>query len=418
MCRKMVVATLLCLSFLFNLGACQNSTLVEEIGSEYWSEYPSFTPGKLEADVLGVTSWNSGRLEATSYETMAETPKGYYLVYMNYLYYADKENLDNWVLVCKNTNCSHTFGSGCSASVLSERIIVKDNRLFTLVESGTFPEIYSGKAGVAVMSVAPDGSDKKLEYVLKEGEFTTDAVIAALLYSDQLLYNAQALLPDGRQSGYLFRITDDGTKTVKTITDFNKVLITSTPTNIVYGIRLFSSTILDDSGELFYYYRGDALNALDVAALPGVGGYLCGDTLRYFSPEDGYYDYNIKTGETVFLEKAHLQNSRASVLLPNCILETTLFGSNNTTGNISVDSHRARLFNGSQWLTVTLPAELQKPNDNVYISIMGISSDSVLIACYNAATYTTTYHYPISIYRIPLDMQNPIMEYCGMITRP
>lgn len=401
------------------LAACQNNIgSPGKMGSQYWTDFPALNADTMDAAALEVTTWDSGRLEATSYETMAETETGYYMVYMNHLFYSDKDNLNNWVPVCNEPNCGHTIDERCTAIVLSERIVIKNDRIFTLVNSGTYPEIYTGKEAIVVMSMAANGTDKRLEYVLEEGVVSGSAGIAALLYSNQMLYNAIELLPDGSTTGHLYRITDAGTEKVTTAENFAQQLIVSTPTNIVHGVHLFSTTLLNETGKIFYYYENNALKALDITQLPGTGGYLSGQTLRYFKANDGYYDRDMETGENTYLAPARLENSRSRLLLPNCIIETTLFGSNSVIGNTTAQTHKMELYDGNIWRRVELPKELQVTDENSYISIMGISSDSVFIACHDGRMQTPEYNFAFSVYRIPLGTETLKMEFCGTIEIP
>ena len=413
------ISILLCLiMFAMLLPSCRNDEgTTGAMGSRYWSAFPPLAAGMMNTDALEVASWDSGRLEATSYETMAETETGYYLVYMNHLFYADRDNLSNWVPVCNAPNCGHTIDERCAAIVLSERIVVKNDRIFTLVNSGTYPEIHTGKEAVVVMSMAADGEDKRLEYVLEEGVYSGSAGIAALLYSNQMLYNAVELLPDGTATGHLYRVTDAGVEKVTTAENFAQQLIVSTPTNIVHGVHLFSTTLLDGTGKKFYYYENDALKALDITLLPGTGGYLSGQTLRYFKANDGYYDCDMETGENTYLAPARLENSRSRLLLPNCIIETTLIGSNSAIGNTTVQNHKMELYDGITWHRVKLPKELHVPDENIHISIMGVSSDSVFIACYDKREDAGN-DMSFDLYRILLGTENLIMEFCGTIQIP
>lgn len=400
-------------------GCTEEETLPAPIGSQYWEHYPSLAANSLNSDPLTVQSWNCGRLEATSYETMAETETGYYLVYMNRLFYADKTDLANWVPICNQPDCKHTEAGGCPSFTLSERIVVKDNRIFTTVNSGTYPEIYNDNFAVVVMSFLGNGTDPKLEYVLEEGVYHDSAAIHALLYSDQMLYNSVALQRDGSWIGYLYRVTPEGVQKLAEVENFDRNgLVISTPTEIVNGVNLFQTTLLDSTGRIFYYYENGILKNFDILSLPGVGGYLSNGTIRYMNTGDGYYDLNLETGEKTFLEKSRMENSKGQVLLPNCIIETTLIGNNTTQGNVIDELHKMELYDGNQWKTVTLPRELENSNENLTISIMGVASDRILIACRDSRYQTAEYGYCFSVYQILLDAQDLALTYCADISLP
>ena len=64
------------------------------IGSAVWETMPQLTYGTMEYEKLAILPWNSGRCEATSYDTLAETNQGFYLIdASNRLLYADKADL-------------------------------------------------------------------------------------------------------------------------------------------------------------------------------------------------------------------------------------------------------------------------------------------------------------------------------------
>ena len=418
---KRTVSLFLAMLLVFAMAGCQEKAPAEQasIGSQYWKQYPALEAGSFHKEPLAVQPWNCGRLEATSYEKMAETQNGYYLVYMNYLFYADKTDLSRWIPVCSQPDCSHTERGKCTAIVLNDRIIVKDNRLFTTAESGTYPEIYDGNHATVVISLQGDGTDPKLEYVLEEGVYYDSAAISAALYSNQLLYNSVVLQKDGTWNGFLYRVTENGTEKLAEVADFDShSFVTSTPTEIVYGVNLFKTTLLDNTGRLYYYYENDILKHFDILQFPGAGGYLSNGTVRYMKSGDGYYDFNLETGEERFLEKARLENSSGRILLPNCIIETTLIGSNASLGNTTAEHHAMELFDGIQWRRVTLPKELKTGSEYFTVSIMGAASDRILIACQDSRYQTAQYGYRFAIYQILLDNENLEMTFCGELQLP
>ena len=401
------------------LPGCAEETSQTPIGSHYWTSFPTLGSGFSQQEVLSAAPWNCGRLEATSHETMAETEQGYYLVYMNQLFYADKQNLSNWVPVCSQPDCKHRDMGSCSSILLDERIVIKDNRIFTTVNSGTYPQIYDNGCSVAVMSFLGDGTDMKLEYVLEAGVYDDSAGISAMLYSDQMLYNAVALQRDGTWTGYLYRVSPEGVETLTEVEDFDRNgLVVSTPAEIVNGVHLFQSTLLDPSGRFFYYYENGELKHFDIAGFPGVGGYLSNGILRCMKSGEGYYDVNLETGEKTFLEKQQIENSRSRIILPNCILETTLIGHSSALGNTAVQIHQMSLFNGTRWQSVLLPKELENSNENLTLSVMGVASDRIFIACRDSRYQNSEYGFRFSVYQILLDSQTCELTYCGDICRP
>ena len=109
----------------------------------------------------------------------------------------------------------------------------------------------------------------------------------------------------------------------------------------------------------------------DASQLPLWGGYLSGSTVRCFIPGDGYYDIDLLTGEQTSLASAQLAQSKATILQPNCIIETTLLNP-----EAAVEKQEMRFFDGQQWHTVTLPEELLSPDDT--FEVVGLASDRVI----------------------------------------
>lgn len=124
---SIVVLVLLLLSF-FGCGKDD----VPVVTAEYDS---ALTYGVFEAEKLKVLPWNSGRCESTTANALTETENGYYFVYYGHIYYADKDNLNNWVLLCNKPACAHYENPYCNAATDGAWILVKDNRLFLSQDS-------------------------------------------------------------------------------------------------------------------------------------------------------------------------------------------------------------------------------------------------------------------------------------------
>ena len=93
----------------------------------------------------------------------------------------------------------------------------------------------------------------------------------------------------------------------------------------------------------------EAQEMLELGELPINYAYLSGDVLRFFRSGYGYYDMNIRTGEEVKLADCQLENSRAVVALPNCILESTLLTPQSMETRMPGQTHRLMLFDGESW---------------------------------------------------------------------
>lgn len=121
---KYKVIAWFCLAVLL-LGGCSKDD-VPIVTAEYQSE---LSYGVFETEKLTVLPWNSGRCESTMANAMAETENGYYFVYYGYIYYADKDNLSKWVLLCNKPACAHYDNPYCNAATDGGWVLIKDNRL-------------------------------------------------------------------------------------------------------------------------------------------------------------------------------------------------------------------------------------------------------------------------------------------------
>lgn len=100
----------------------------------------------------------------TSNGQMAETESGYYAQFRGKLYYADESDLTNWVQVCNEPDCRH-WDESCPAKMMPYGFWIQDNRIYSVRQTVTIEEIPT--AGDAIYSMAPDGTDLRLEYPLE-----------------------------------------------------------------------------------------------------------------------------------------------------------------------------------------------------------------------------------------------------------
>ena len=120
----------------------------------------------LETTRLSVEPWNSGRLANSAQFRSGETETGFYIAYMGMLYYGDKSDLSRWVPVCPNPDCDHmTSRNECKAR-MDAAFVLRDNRIYHLAprRDGTMSQVPIFKT--PVISMALDGSDGRLEYVV------------------------------------------------------------------------------------------------------------------------------------------------------------------------------------------------------------------------------------------------------------
>ena len=153
---------------------------------------------------------------------------------------------------------------------------------------------------------------------------------------------------------------------------------------------------------------------LDRSLIPDNGGYISGSTLRVFRQNDGYYDIDIKTGQEVKLAEAQLENSESEIILPNCIVESTLI---NYKGQWPEGmAHSMKLFDGSSWRDVALPSGLKSAAEGIYIYVVAVTSDSILFQYREDGV--SSGELGKVLYKITLDSPNMSLEYVGSIMAP
>ena len=146
------------------------------------------------------------------------------------------------------------------------------------------------------------------------------------------------------------------------------------------------------------------------------GGYLSGNTLRVFRPNDGYYDVDLETRQEVLLSPSQLENSCAVIVLPNCILESTLLSKDSLDYRTPGMQHSLMLFDGRIWREVALPNELLQADASECLFIHSVNSDSIFLR--SAGGLPNSGEPLVTLYRIDLTAEELKLEYCGQVFEP
>lgn len=398
-----------CLAMLVLLGGCARKASAP-IGSQVWEEMPAITYGVMEYEKLEVLPWDSGRCEATSKEAMIETELGYYSAYnLGLIYYADKEALNNWVAVCNKAHCPHNDNT-CSGYTTSLSIIAKNDRIYFTVLKDAAQELYAGGASFILASMKPDGTDRRFEFAFDEHVPHTPLASTALLTSQYWIYNTLEMEDDGTETARSYIVTANGAEEYPAAEDLENYRVGFRQIQN-WGDRLYGNPVLSAETGIFHRYRNGKPEAVDLADLFVTFSYISGNTMRCFRANDGYYDVNIETREEIKLADPQLENSFASIILPNCIVETTLMYrlSENPDPAVAHSIHEMRLFDGKSWRTVELPNELLQLGGGYYFLLKSVTSDSVLFSLRVGSSNTLDY------YRIDLTKENLKLEYAFQI---
>ena len=401
-------------------GCAEEAPAITE--SMAW-EVPQLNYGVLEYEKLEVLPWYSGRTEATSFNMMAETEKGHYFSVGQNLLYKDKTNPAGWVPVCNNPNCGH-HTERCSSYLGYQHFVIHGGRIYIIQNAVGLPDYYSGDMDLLLMSMDPDGSNRELAYAFeRQDSSSTPRTTMADVFPFGFFYTEYVLNTDGTHTRYVYRVGPDGKETVRKDETGDEYIYGYG--GITYGFhRLYGDqTVLlgDDDAEDFSLTElcrpvGNELESLNLQPLGLTpyslrGSYLSGDIMRCYRQNDGYYDINIQTGEEVKVADAQLQDASAFIVLPNCILESTMAWENYEGQGITPaeGEHKLLLFDGETWRNIELPNELRTADAGQCIRVDAVTSDKIIIGSYNIFTlYKTRTN---SYYIIDLNEEDLKLEY-------
>ena len=332
--------------------------------------------GRMETTVLKPVSWDSGRCEETSQYAMAETEKGYYIVLSGYLHYIDKLSGENWVYVCNQPQCAHVENiNTCNAWLSSRSIVIHDNKIFYSQEAAQHPQLYAGEGnGRILMSMAADGTDKKHAYTIDEAMVDDAGSAFESLNGRGWLYLSTEIDTKGVGVTRLFYLTSEGLQSITETTESENASTAYMMPSGLNGESIFYFSNFMPEGSGYYQLAEGTFIKKELPAEELTGAYFAGNIIRYFKSGYGYYDVDVTTGEETYLTPARLENSNATILLPNCIVETTLGSQTHPAG----EEHSLEIFDGEQWHRVALPEELQYLKNITFFAPVSVASDCIL----------------------------------------
>ena len=410
--RKIIIASLLTSLLLCLLGGCGSVPEEPHYEKETWKEMPQLIYGLLESEKLSSLPWYSGRAEATGFGMLAETESGWYLVLDGRLTYADKENAESWLPVCPDPSCGHTNADAtCSSDIGWNDFYLKDGRIYFADDTDDYLELCGGKEGtVAIFSRAANGLDIRLEYILEEAREYPGfrAMASAYISEEHLIYERINVDNAGVYHAVCYRVTGENAEILLDKAIAEPVLYLAGSSSILGDHGYFSTLQCGGEMDLIVSVNGE-LKIRDTSGYYNTGKYLSGNILRIFRPGDGYYDVNLETGEEVWIAENQLSGSDATILLPNCIIETTLvkFLENKKAPD---EKHAMRLFDGERWNTVILPEVLLNANNFAYAAPIAVTSDRIIFRVSEDGQNSR-------IYCIMLGQEEYTLQYCGRLVR-
>ena len=290
-----LLSVCLCMSILL-LTACGVNSGAEDTRPQGSGDPTEFAPettehipeatvtiktGTLQTTPLDEEEADLSRCNRTSGGFFWEIEAGFYHVFGNKLYYADKTDLTLWVPVCSKPDCLHRAGDhNCGAYVQAEIMIIGD-RIYQ-------NEIYSPTGEIITMiSTALDGTDRRTEFVLHEA----DEVASGGSWAKRLVMTPKYL------AAFIWGLNEEGTYDIQVYTvDRNGVVVQKTGSHDTMSGAMFPSAIgggewfvsptidyLDgtEGRRILYSLQNGELISVDLTGLPYSGVYFDGKEVWY-----------------------------------------------------------------------------------------------------------------------------------------
>ncbi len=360
---------LLLLVFLLHFSACgtntpkttETPTGIPQNNEAVQGENPS----SLQPLVLEIPA--EDRCAMTSNCRFAETAHGYYMLRTDYLFYADKVDLSNWVLVCNKPSCDHKRDS-CDAFT----------NIFWPIDDGFFyiTDCIDQKnlGGHYFVKRDLDGSSPQLIFTdpILHGN-TNGATLRTDFGTKDSFYRCiTAMQEDGNWNCLVLRADQHGVRTL-----FSSVYPPATTGGIplpwihngAASIRgdlvLESQFPLDGTPDenkedwasrefnLYYQVYGDSIRALKLSENCDLyGAYISGNSLWHYHMNDGFYYMDLSTGEEVKIADAAYENAYGHCVDGKHMVECSLSVPGYTR---DATEAKMRYFDGETWHELELP---------------------------------------------------------------
>jgi hypothetical protein len=396
---------------LFLLAGCQEEEQLvvdPSITESLVMEVPQLNHGVLEYEKLKVEPWYCGRMEFTGNGYWAETETGYYHYEpgTSILKYADKADLSKWVPVCSKPNCQHTINVlGCNAHLDGNSFLIRDGRIYFAGKSGGKNEqLYMEEQYPRLIaSRALDGTDPRIDYYIPDTNTSSQCIESHLLAQEYWLMNISIFNPDGSYTHRSYYRTKDALEVIAEKTGQENRYYLVGEGMVLDGMRYSGyngdaifynellSEVLGNPPFTSYRFINGVPERLPHEGYERLGQYLCGNTLRIYRQNDGYYDLDLTTRQETKVANSQLADGFGVVMLPNCIIE--------------FNDQQILIFDGESWLPVQIPEELQ----GVSLGIGAIASDRILFIRYE---YPSTV---MHLYQVMLGDDTLTLQYCGKI---
>ena len=256
--------------------------------------------------------------------------------------------------------------------------------------------------GIALIaSRSLDGTDMRMDHIFEDVFGTNGGHYTCMIGPNWCLISIGALNRDGSETEWIYQLTESG---MERIVELNieeqygylfgrNPFINGEYHDAYFGDDTFQLDVLaeyrgDPYFSVYRYAKGE-IDLVDVAGYEDTGKYISGNTLRLYRENDGYYDLDLTTRQETFLCQAQLPDATATILQPNCIIES--------------NGSEMRLFDGESWRTVRIPEELQ----GAPMTVEALASDRIFLA------YNDWRMGDKELYQIIIGEDELFLEYCG-----
>ncbi len=321
------------------------STPTEESGSTAPPVEGTFPEGPVTTVDLNTAGW-------TSTNEIIETEAGYYSICSNQLRYADKSDLSNWVVVCNKPDCSHEWGKGCPAENCV--VFLEGDRIFFT------DEMTADGTGVMLYSMARDGSDLRMEFPIAGAEQMSGSAISRRAAGNMLCLGFSEMQNDGSGKNRLIRVTSSGSEIVleTEVEELTVPVLGGSCYHATDAVMIDSRVYPGSEGKEYRNCRMTATGLEELSNADQYGdddGFLFGDYLYRYVPNDGYYVTQLSTGASKRQMDAQLKDAVAFRLTDQWAVETNI-----RKNAPPPETPEIRIFNGSEWKSVQVPENVGK----------------------------------------------------------
>lgn len=345
----------------------------------------------------------------TSYGIMSELESGYFFVDEDLLFYADKNDLSNWVEVCNKPDCVHVDDDICNAYLdYMDRIVQKNGKLYGIARGNM-------KEGIYIYEMDIAGNGRKPVYTISD---TVEKYISSYTnatFQDRFVTYFGCLNEDGlyEQTVILLEADEKGKAVTQTLYEETSELggLLIMQGNAYWQIRgddIIVTSMMQEEDEMFTDNIVRVENGLEHIDFPKdisvQGGYLSGNTFICYKQNDGFYKVDLETGEQVLFSESQMEDGRGYVLSEDYMIECNRYIDNKP------EEAKLRFYNGEKWIEIELPEKVKNSDDPFYP--VALATDRIF---YNHNVRRKGGELVANLYYFMIDEENPELVFCSEV---